>query len=50
VIGVEGSLSVSAALALVGAAAAEHGLRLASRDRRALEIYRALDVEVEFLG
>ncbi len=36
--------------ALVGAAAAEHGLRLASRDRRALEIYRALDVEVELLG
>ncbi len=36
--------------ALVGAAAAEHGLPLASRDRRALEIYRALDVEVEFLG
>jgi len=36
--------------ALVGAAAAEHGLPLASRDRRALAIYRALDVEVEFLG
>lgn len=36
--------------ALVGAVAAEHGLRLASRDRRALEIYRALDVEVEFLS
>ena len=36
--------------ALVGAAAAEHGLRLASRDRRALETYRALDVEVEFLS
>ena len=36
--------------ALVGAAAAEHGLRLASRDRRALQAYRALDVEVEFLS
>ena len=36
--------------ALVGAVAAEHGLRLASRDRRALETYRALDVEVEFLS
>jgi len=36
--------------ALVGAAAAEHGLTLASRDRRALVTYRALDVEVEFLS
>ena len=36
--------------ALVGAAAAEHGLPLASRDRRALQTYRALDVEVEFLS
>ena len=36
--------------ALVGAAAAEHGLALASRDRRALETYRALGVEVEFLA
>jgi predicted nucleic acid-binding protein len=36
--------------ALVGAVAAEHGLSLASRDRRALEIYRVLDVEVEFLS
>jgi len=36
--------------ALVGAAAAEHGLKLATRDRRALETYRALDVEVEFLS
>lgn len=35
--------------ALVGAAAAEHGLTLATRDRRALETYRALDVEVELL-
>ncbi len=35
--------------ALVGAAAAEHGLPLASRDRRALETYRALGIEVEFL-
>lgn len=36
--------------ALVGAAAAEHGLRLATRDRRALETYRALDVAVELLS
>jgi len=36
--------------ALVGATAAEHGLPLASRDRRALETYRALEVEVEFLS
>jgi len=36
--------------ALVGAAANEHGLRLATRDRRALEIYRALDVDVELLA
>jgi len=36
--------------ALVGPTAAEHGLRLATRDRRALETYRALNVEVEFLS
>lgn len=35
--------------ALVGAAAAEHRLVLATRDRRALETYRALGVEVEWL-
>ena len=35
--------------ALVGAAANEHGLRLATRDRRALDVYRALEVEVELL-
>ena len=35
--------------ALVGAAASEHRLRLATRDRRALEIYRALEVDVELL-
>ncbi|HXD55879.1 MAG TPA: type II toxin-antitoxin system VapC family toxin [Solirubrobacteraceae bacterium] len=35
--------------ALVGAVAREHGLGLATRDRRALEIYRALDVQVELL-
>ena len=35
--------------ALVGAAANEHRLKLATRDRRALEIYRALDVDVELL-
>lgn len=36
--------------ALVGAVAAEHGLKLATRDRRALDTYRALEVEVEFLS
>jgi predicted nucleic acid-binding protein len=36
--------------ALVGAAAAEHGITLATRDRRALEIYHALEVDVEFLA
>lgn len=35
--------------ALVGAAAAEHELPLATRDSRALEIYRALEVRVELL-
>jgi predicted nucleic acid-binding protein len=35
--------------ALVGSAAKEHGLRLATRDRRALETYRALDLDVEVL-
>jgi len=35
--------------ALVGAAATEHGLMLASSDRRALETYRALAVQVEYL-
>ncbi len=36
--------------ALVGAVAAAHKLPLASRDRRALETYRALGIEVEFLS
>jgi predicted nucleic acid-binding protein len=36
--------------ALVGAAAAEHGIPLATRDRRALDIYRTLDVTVEVLA
>jgi predicted nucleic acid-binding protein len=36
--------------ALVGATAVEHGLRLATRDRRALETYRVLDVRVEFVS
>lgn len=35
--------------ALVGAAAREHGRTLVTRDRRALQTYRALDVEVELL-
>ena len=36
--------------ALVGACATEHGLVLATRDQRALETYRALDVRVELVG
>jgi predicted nucleic acid-binding protein len=35
--------------ALVGACAREHGLRLVTRDRRAVEIYRQLDVAVLLL-
>ena len=36
--------------ALVGAVARDVGLPLATRDRRALDTYRALDVEVEVIG
>jgi predicted nucleic acid-binding protein len=36
--------------ALVGAAAREHGLVLATLDRRALGVYRGLGVEVELLA
>ncbi|MGH2867797.1 MAG: type II toxin-antitoxin system VapC family toxin [Solirubrobacteraceae bacterium] len=36
--------------ALVGASAREHGLTLATRDRRALETYRAVDVRVELVS
>jgi predicted nucleic acid-binding protein len=36
--------------ALIGAAAREHGLALATRDRRALDTYRALDVRLEVLA
>lgn len=35
--------------ALVAAAAAEHGITLATRDRRAAEIYRALDIGYEII-
>jgi len=35
--------------ALVAAAAARHSLPLVSRDRRAVETYRAFGVEVELL-
>lgn len=35
--------------ALVGAAAAEHGITLATRDRRAADTYRALDVDYELI-
>jgi predicted nucleic acid-binding protein len=36
--------------ALVGAVAREHGVTLATRDRRALDTYRALEVRVEMLA
>jgi predicted nucleic acid-binding protein len=36
--------------ALVGAAAREHALVLATSDRRAIDTYRALDVQVEILS
>lgn len=36
--------------ALVGAAAREHGLPLVSLDRRAMNTYRALEVDVELLA
>ena len=35
--------------ALVAAAAAEHGITLATRDRRAAETYRALDIDFELI-
>jgi len=35
--------------ALVGAAAAEHDIVLATRDRRAMDTYRSLEVAVEFV-
>jgi predicted nucleic acid-binding protein len=35
--------------ALVGATAAEHGIRLATRDRRAAETYRALEIDFEVI-
>ena len=36
--------------ALVGAAALEHRIPLVTRDRRALDTYRALGVDVELIG
>lgn len=36
--------------ALVGAAAAEHHTTLATRDRRAIDTYRSLNVALEILG
>lgn len=36
--------------ALVGAVAAAHGMPLVTRDTRALEVYRALDVELELIA
>jgi toxin FitB len=36
--------------ALVGALAPQHGIVLATRDRRAIETYRALGEEIEILA
>ena len=36
--------------ALNGAAAKEHGVSLVTRDRRAAEVYRALDASVELVA
>jgi predicted nucleic acid-binding protein len=36
--------------ALVAATAAEHGITLATRDRRAAETYRALDIDFELIN
>jgi hypothetical protein len=36
--------------ALVGASAKEHGIVLATRDERALDTYRSLDVRLELLS
>ena len=36
--------------ALVGATAVAHGLPLVTRDTRALDLYRALDVELDVIG
>jgi predicted nucleic acid-binding protein len=36
--------------ALVAAAAAEHGIKLATRDRRAAETYRALEIDFELFS
>jgi predicted nucleic acid-binding protein len=36
--------------ALVAATAAEHGITLATRDRRAAETYRTLDIDFELIG
>jgi predicted nucleic acid-binding protein len=36
--------------ALVAATAAEHQIPLATRDRRAAETYRALDIDLELIG
>jgi len=36
--------------ALVGATAAEHAITLATRDRRAADIYRALDIDYELIN
>jgi predicted nucleic acid-binding protein len=36
--------------ALIGAAAAQHRLPLATRDQRALDVYRSLDVDYRVIG
>jgi hypothetical protein len=36
--------------ALVATAAKQHSARLATRDRRAIPIYRAIEVDLEIIG
>lgn len=49
-LGSEGIAGGSVYDALVAGAASEHGLALATRDRRALDTYRKLGARIEFLG
>ncbi|MGH3562919.1 MAG: type II toxin-antitoxin system VapC family toxin [Mycobacterium sp.] len=49
-IGMAGIAGGSVYDALVGATANEHRLTLVTRDRRAIDVYRALDVDVELLS
>lgn len=49
-IGAAGIAGGSVYDALVGAAAKEHGVVLGTRDRRAVQVYRVIDVEFELIA